>query len=422
MLRNQTFPNNWKACSVQEIFKPLPNLSFSRDQLTHKEQTLEYIHYGDIHTGCIDELISEDSRLPYLVKEQVVKNIDKYLLCPGDILLVDASEDYDGVTKSVEISNVGAKKIVAGLHTIPLRPLKGVLAPGFARYVFKHSIVSKTLKAIAQGTKVFSISFALIKKVILFCPPITEQQKIVEVLETWDKAIQLTRELIEQKELQKKYLMQQLLSGLLRLAKFTDSWKKEKIGNLGSTYNGIVGKTEKDFGHGTAKYIIFLNILENTAIDIELCEKVDIREEEKQNAVKCGDLFFNSSSETPEEVGMCSALLQTMDNTYLNSFCFGFRPHDIKCLSSLYLAYWFRTNQGRALMVRLAQGSTRYNLSKESFKKSQLLLPSYEEQQEIANILTLADKEIDLLRQKIAKLEEQKKGLMQVLLTGKVRL
>lgn len=257
---------------------------------------------------------------------------------------------------------------------------------------------------------------------ILIPISITEQQKIVEVLETWDKAIQLTRKLIEQKELQKKYLMQQLLSGLLRLAKFTDSWKKEKIGNLGSTYNGIVGKTEKDFGHGTAKYIIFLNILENTAIDIELCEKVDIREEEKQNAVKCGDLFFNSSSETPEEVGMCSALLQTMDNTYLNSFCFGFRPHDIKCLSSLYLAYWFRTNQGRALMVRLAQGSTRYNLSKESFKKSQLLLPSYEEQQEIANILTLADKEIDLLRQKLAKLEEQKKGLMQVLLTGKVRL
>lgn len=249
-----------------------------------------------------------------------------------------------------------------------------------------------------------------------------EQQKIVDVLETWDKAIQLTRKLIEQKELQKKYLMQQLLTGLLRLAKFTDSWKKEKIGNLGSTYNGIVGKTEKDFGHGTAKYITFLNILENTAIDIELCEKVDIREEEKQNAVKCGDLFFNSSSETPEEVGMCSALLQTMDNTYLNSFCFGFRPHDTKRLSSLYLAYWFRTNQGRALMVRLAQGSTRYNLSKESFKKTQLLLPSYEEQQEIANILTLADKEIDLLRQKLAKLEEQKKGLMQVLLTGKVRL
>ncbi len=259
-------------------------------------------------------------------------------------------------------------------------------------------------------------------KMLVPCPPIAEQQKIVDVLETWDKAIQLTRKLIEQKELQKKYLMQQLLTGLLRLAKFTDSWKKEKIGNLGSTYNGIVGKTEKDFGHGTAKYITFLNILENTAIDIELCEKVDIREEEKQNAVKCGDLFFNSSSETPEEVGMCSALLQTMDNTYLNSFCFGFRPHDIKCLSSLYLAYWFRTNQGRALMVRLAQGSTRYNLSKESFKKSQLLLPSYEEQQEIANILTLADKEIDLLRQKLAKLEEQKKGLMQVLLTGKIRL
>ena len=397
MLRNQTFPNNWKACSVQEIFKPLPNLSFSRDQLTHKAQTLEYIHYGDIHTGCIDELISEDSILPYLVKEHVVKNIDKYLLCPGDIVLVDASEDYDGVTKSIEISNVGAKKIVAGLHTIPLRPLKGVFAPGFARYVFKHSIVSKTLKAIAQGTKVFSISFALIKKVILFCPPITEQQKIVEVLETWDKAIQLTRKLIEQKELQKKYLMQQLLTGRTRLKGFTGKWIPCKLKEICAIRKGEqLNATElKDQGEYPC-----LNggIAPSGYTDNWNTEKNTISISEGGNS--CG--YVNWNPKRFWAGGHCYTL------------------SDIK--ANPEFLYFLLKNKEKHIM-NLRVGSGLPNIQRSSLENLSLSIPeSKEEQSQIGRLLIGVDIGIEFAQKYLAKLEEQKKGLMQVLLTGKVRL
>ncbi len=411
MLRNQTFPNNWKACSVQEIFKPLPNLSYSRDQLTHKAQTLEYIHYGDIHTGCIDELISEDSILPYLVKEHVVKNIDKYLLCPGDIVLVDASEDYDGVTKSIEISNVGAKKIVAGLHTIPLRPLKGVFAPGFARYVFKHSIVSKTLKAIAQGTKVFSISFALIKKVILFCPPITEQQKIVEVLETWDKAIQLTRELIEQKELQKKYLMQQLLTGRTRLKGFTEKWLKLSLSDILKERNTYQTKgaefphlslTKEGVAPKTARYNRdFLVKDENKSYKITLLDDICYNPANLKFGVICRNKYG---------AGIFSPIYIT---------------YEIKKYDKSFVEKLLLLPTTIALARRYEEGTVyeRMAVSSEDFLKLKLDFPPTEEESiEVGKVLMNSDKEIDLLRQKLAKLEEQKKGLMQVLLTGKVRL
>lgn len=411
MLRNQTFPNNWKACSVQEIFKPLPNLSFSRDQLTHKEQTLEYIHYGDIHTGCIDELISEDSRLPYLVKEQVVKNIDKYLLCPGDIVLVDASEDYDGVTKSIEISNVGVKKIVAGLHTIPLRPLKGVFAPGFARYVFKHSIVSKTLKAIAQGTKVFSISFALIKKVILFCPPIAEQQKIVEVLETWDKAIQLTRKLIEQKELQKKYLMQQLLTGRTRLKGFVTPWRKTILGNL------LKEKSLRNKDLAITRVLSVTNDRGFVLPQEQFSRQVASKNVSNYKVVLRGEFAYN-----PSRINVGSI-------SFLATFEFGIlSPMYVvfSCSEQIlpqYFKYWIKTYEFISKVKNAAQGSVRATVDFQNLSTIKMNYPAnIKEQLEISKVLSQADKEIDLLRQKLAKLEEQKKGLMQVLLTGKVRL
>lgn len=393
MLRNQTCPNNWKAYSVQEIFVPLPNLSYSRDQLTHKAQILEYIHYGDIHTGCIDELISEDSRLPYLVKEQAVKNIDKYLLCPGDIVLVDASEDYDGVTKSIEISNVGVKKIVAGLHTIPLRPLKGVFAPGFARYVFKHSIVSKTLKAIAQGTKVFSISFALVKKVILFCPPIAEQQKIVEVLETWDKAIQLTRKLIEQKELQKKGLLQQLVYKQPK----TVSYFLRQLFTLG---RGRVISKEEIAQHPGAYPVYSSQTADNGVLGF--INTFDFDGEYitwTTDGANAGKVFYRTGKFNCTNVCGTAQLKQKNQHNlyYIMSY--------LNNVTKKYVSYVGNPKLMNGVFANIL-----------------IALPSKELQDKATALLTTLDKEIDLLRQKLAKLEEQKKGLMQVLLTGKVRL
>jgi type I restriction enzyme S subunit len=253
-------------------------------------------------------------------------------------------------------------------------------------------------------------------------PPLKEQQKIAEILITWDKAISKQEELIKAKEKLKKGLMQKLLSGEVRFKEFHEEWEEVRLGDIGYTYGGLNNKTAEDFGCGNAQYITYKNIFDNDKIDILIFDNVKINNNEKQNRVMYGDILFTTSSETPEEVGMSSVLLDEIDELYLNSFCFGYRLNDLNILSPQFARFYFRSFHMRDKISRLAQGSTRFNLSKLQVMKIKIKLPSLPEQQKIAQVLSIADKEIELLKQKLEELKKQKKGLMQRLLTGEVRV
>lgn len=203
--------------------------------------------------------------------------------------------------------------------------------------------------------------------------------------------------------------------------KFKD-WHNVTIGDLGSTYNGLTGKKASDFGYGVAKYVPFINVIYNPIIDVNSLCCVDVKPSEYQNAVIKGDLLFNTSSETPEEVAMCSYVDTDIQNLYLNSFCFGFRLNDSN-VSGLFLSYLFRSKFGRSLMLELAQGSTRYNLQKKKFLQTELHIPQIlAEQERIAEALSDVDaliKELDAL---IEKKRMVLKATMQDLLTARRRL
>lgn len=271
-----------------------------------------------------------------------------------------------------------------------------------------------------QGSSFASVNMPSFRSHEIPIPPLDEQRKIAKALSDIDGLIDSLTKLIDKKKNIKTGAMQQLLTGEKRLAGFSEVWGKVQIGDLGKTYNGLTGKSAKDFGHGDARYITFLNVLNNPIINSTIFENVDVKPEETQNVVKKGDLLFNTSSETPSEVGICAAMLEDVDNLYLNSFCFGFRPTE--GIDPLFMSYWFRSSKGRELMTMLAQGSTRYNLSKDNMMKSTICIPSKEEQVAIASILTDMDTEIASLEAKKEKIELIKKGMMQELLTGRVRL
>src|SRR5665811_125228 len=130
----------------------------------------------------------------------------------------------------------------------------------------------------------------------------------------------------------------------------------------------------------------------------------------------------STSSETPEEVGMCSVLMDDIENLYLNSFCFGYRLFDNAQTDGLFISYLINSSSGRKLLASLAQGATRYNLSKSNFNKVEVVIPQYKEQKAIALILSDMDYEIENLETKLQKTQNLKKGMMQELLTGKTRL
>ena len=253
------------------------------------------------------------------------------------------------------------------------------------------------------------------------CPPLPEQQRIAEALGEVDKLIESLDAQIEKKRLIAKGVAHDLLSAKKRLPGFKGEWKSVRLGAIGELYGGLSGKTADDFGHGTARYITFLNVLNNVTIDKDMVGEVDVRFGEKQHVVRKGDLFFNVSSETPEEVAMCAALMEDMPNTYLNSFCCGFRLNKPDH-NPLFISYYFKSNIGRDALRGIASGITRYNLSKKAFREKMLVWPEYSEQHAIAEVLSEMDASIAVLEEKREKYTRIKDGMMRDMLTGKVRL
>jgi type I restriction enzyme S subunit len=152
-----------------------------------------------------------------------------------------------------------------------------------------------------------------------------------------------------------------------------------------------------DFGHGNGKYVTYMNVFSNPISSFELTEPIEI--DNKQNKVLAGDVFFTTSSETPDEVGMSSVWLENSDNTYLNSFCFGYRP--TAHLDPYYLAYMLRSSSMRRKIVFLAQGISRYNISKNKMMGIEIQIPKINEQQQIGayfsdldNLITLHQREL----------------------------
>ncbi len=275
---------------------------------------------------------------------------------------------------------------------------------------------------IAMGNTIKTIGLPFFRNYKVPQPPIGEQRAIATALSDVDALLTKIDQLIAKKRDLKQAAMQQLLTGQTRLPGFSGEWEVKPMKLLGQTYGGLAGKTKEDFGHGSSKYIPFMNVMTDTVIDPNWLETVDIAQNEAQNLAKKGDLFFNGSSETPEEVGFCAVLMEDIPNLYLNSFCFGFRFNTNAKVSGQFFAYWFRGADGRTAMSVLAQGATRYNIAKSAFMRLSIPQPSQEEQTAIATVLSDMDAELTALEARRDKTRAVKQGMMQALLTGRIRL
>ena len=174
----------------------------------------------------------------------------------------------------------------------------------------------------------------------------------------------------------------------------TAAWEQRKLGDVGTTYGGLSGKTKEDFGHGDARFVPYTNVFDNPVTDTKRLEAVEI--DSSQNRVAYGDVFFTVSSETPEEVGMSSVWLSDQENVYLNSFCFGFRQN--RTFDPHYLAYMLRSKTVRSDLTLLAQGISRFNISKNKVMELTAPVPSFEEQKLIGQHFAYLDSLITLHR------------------------
>lgn len=302
---------------------------------------------------------------------------------------------------------------------------KGLARTDFVYWFLAQSRVIKYLQAIAEynASAYPSIRPDDIKNLKIDLPPLNEQKRIAKILFTWDKAIEMLEKLVSNAQAHKKALIQQLLTGKCRLPGFSKKWYSIKLENLGKTYGGLSGKSKEDFGFGVP-FLPYSNVFENDKVDITFTKQVSVKPAERQNLVNKGDILFTISSETPNEVGMSSVVLDNPRELYLNSFCFGFRLRK-NCVEKLlpeFARFYFRSPNVRRQIVGLTQGSTRYNISPKEFLKLEIRLPLPNEQKAIADILTLASHEEDILRKSLKCFLYEKHFLMSQLLTGKQRV
>ncbi len=164
--------------------------------------------------------------------------------------------------------------------------------------------------------------------------------------------------------------------------------KYKELGNIGIFYGGLSGKSKEDFKDGNCKYITYTNIYSNPALKIDIEDKVNIQNGEKQNIIQYGDVLFTGSSETPDECGFSSVVTQKIkENIYLNSFCFGFRLNDLTQFNLHFLKHLFRSYEIRKQIVGTASGVTRFNVSKKRFAKIKIPVPPLPVQEEIVKVL-----------------------------------
>lgn len=271
-------------------------------------------------------------------------------------------------------------------------------------------IVNKNL-----GATINSINGSDLKKFEVPFPEIEEQNKIAQFLSLIDDRIQTQNKIIENLESQIKSLQEKIFK---REQKFRNSngesysdWQPKKLGEIGQTFNGLTGKTKEDFGAGKS-FIQYKQIFDSSKIQIEGCGYVNVLVNEAQNTVKFGDVFFTVSSETPNEIGMSSVLLNEVNELYLNSFCFGYRPNSLNIINPKYARYYFRSKVFRGKITKLAQGSTRYNMSKTELMKLEIQLPSLDEQIRISESLEAIDDKIQIENDVLKKYMLQKKYLL----------
>lgn len=406
-------PEEWEVKSVGELaqIRTGPFGTLLKASEYSGSEGVPLISVGEVGAGKFK--ITEHTPL---VPPSVVRRLPQYLLRTGDVVF-----GRKGAVERSALVTENENGWFLGSDGISVRPQRECHSPYLACQFQRFEVQSWLLQN-ATGTTMASLNQAILSRVQIPYAPLPEQRAIATALSDVDALLAALDRLIAKQRDLKQAAMQQLLTGQTRLPGFTGEWETKRLGEVGATYGGLTGKTKADFGDGSARYITFMNVMMNVVIDCGEFERVKVSPTESQNRVMKGDLLFNGSSETPEEVAMCAVMMGDVPDLFLNSFCFGFRFRERAEADGLFLAYYLRSKEGRELMKSLAQGSTRYNLSKVALLNSPILLPPLPEQTAIATVLSDMDGELAALERRRDKTRALKQGMMQELLTGRTRL
>lgn len=370
------------------------------------QEGLPCVRYAELYTKF-------DFIIPFcisFISEEIAKTAKP--IQKGDILFAGSGETKEEIGKcAVYMNNLNA---YAGGDNIIFRTTKA--EPLYLSF-YLNTLGRKQLNKIGQGDSIVHIHSADLKRVIIPLPPLPEQEKIAEILGTWDTAIEKLSALIEQKKQLKKGLMQRLLTGKQRLSGFSAPWKRVKLGDvfLKSLHKNKEAKNLPVLTNSATQGII----LQEDYFDREIVTKENLC---NYYCIENGDFIYNPRISKSAPAGPirinhfrekgCISPLYTVFKIKTGNYPFFY---EIYFESNLWIYEAYK-------VANYGARSDRMNITDEDFFNMKIPSPPLPEQKAIADILSKADEEIDLLTAKLSALKTQKTGLMQQLLTGKIRV
>lgn len=400
-------PQEWEVKPLEEIGNLLSGLTYSPSNI--RSNGLLVLRSSNIQEG---RLVFEDNVFVDALSYTPVKE--------GDILICVRNGSQNLIGKTAMITKKAEGCAFGAFMAIFRSPINQYIFYLFGTEIYRKYIYRNL------GATINSINGSDLRRFRFPFPPLAEQKKIAEVLGVWDKAIEKQSQLIEQLTLRKRGLMQQLLTAKRRLPGFSDPWKKVRLGEIGHFLSSnTLSRDNLNEDNGRIRNIHYGDILIKlpTIVDISFIHTPYINNGivVKSDYLKDGDIIFADTAEdytvgkAIEIINIGAALVTSGLHTI------PFRP---KCgiFVSRFLGYYVNSITYQRQLQPLIQGIKVCSISKTALCTTVLKVPALAEQTAIAEVLTAADREIELAQQKLELLRQQKRGLMQQLLTGKKRV
>ena len=383
--------NGWKATTFNNHIDCLTGYAFKSSDYSDSFNSIKLLRGDNIEPS---RLRWKDAKYWSVDK---LHGLDKFYLEEGDFVI---ALDRTWVSNGLKVAEVKAIDMPCLLvqRVIRIRA-KDTLEQGLLKQYFSGNQFEQYVKAVQTATAVPHISPNDIKDFPVLLPPLAEQQKIAQILSTWDKAIAVTEQLLANSQQQKKALMQQLLTGKKRLldengARFEGEWEEFSLGNIAKVYQPkTISQSQLSFDgypvYGANGIIGYY---------------CDFNHELEQIAVTCRG-------------STCGVVNWTMPKSWITGNAMVINVDNNSAISKKFLFYVL----SNADLKYLITGSGQPQITGD-IKNHVVHLASFKEQKVIAQVLTIADQEIEVLQRKLDCLQQEKKALMQQLLTGKRRV
>ena len=385
-LRFPSYSSEWHSYTLGEILTFYSTNSFSREKLNYDGGSVKNIHYGDIHTKFPSIVsISNNKDIPFINNEiDLSKYSEDQYLQNGDLIIADASEDYEDIGKAIEVKNINDEKVLAGLHTILARDNNNITVNGFKAYLFSTNSLKTKIKIIANGISVLGISKNNLSKLTVNVPSKNEQNDVVDFISLIDNKIELLEQKHQYYQEFKKFLMQQIFSQKLRFD-FKDEWKQYKLKDLLSVKSSSISINQLEDNTGTYPLYGASGFLKN----IDFCEM----ETDYISIVKDGSGVGNLSYHEKN-----SSIVNT------SQYLLPKKNFDIH-----FLYYLLQTLN----LLKYVNGSSIPHIYFKDYCIEKVNVPSLPEQQQIGKLLVDADKTLENINNCINITQEFKKGLLQ---------